>query len=67
MTDTIYSIVFLTVNAKMSKVIKMDFPTLDADLRPFINRDIRLISKKLVTDIIIIYIYIRVLLKKIGS
>src|SRR6218665_885645 len=27
----------------------MDFPTSDADLRPFINRDIRLISKKSVT------------------
>jgi len=23
----------------------MEFPTLDADLRPFINRDIRLVSK----------------------
>ena len=27
----------------------MDFPTSDADFRPFINRDIRLISKKSVT------------------
>jgi len=27
----------------------MDFPTSDADFRPFINRGIRLISKKSVT------------------
>src|SRR6218665_2209353 len=30
----------------------MDFPTSDADFRPFINRDIRLISKKSVTYVL---------------
>jgi len=34
----------------------MDFPTSDVDFRPFINRDIWLISKKSVTFIIIIVV-----------
>src|SRR6218665_3116480 len=36
---------------KCQKLPRMDFPTSDADFRPFINRDIRLISKKSVTYI----------------
>src|SRR6218665_822011 len=34
---------------KCQKLPRLDFPTSDADFRPFINRDIRLISKKSVT------------------
>ena len=36
---------------KCQKWPRMDFSTWDADFRPFINRDIRLISKKSVTYI----------------
>jgi len=35
---------------KCQKWPRMDFPTSDADFRPFINRDIQLISKKSVTN-----------------